>query len=208
MLGEDHREVQNTWNSYAQLLDGMRDFEGALAAYERVVASINRVRKGKPHLSLPALHHNRAFTLRRMGRFAEAEIGYQAAIAGLDEIGMDPAHPNRSYPLAALGQLYLEWGRLAQAEPILTDVLARRRAHFPEDHRLVNEVKNDLGATLSELGRYEEAEPLLLEAHDATIAKQPEHHPTVQAARFRLRQLYERMGKPERVAAYPALEAS
>ena len=202
MLGEDHREVQHTWNSYAQLLDATGDHKGALEAFHRVRESLDRVRRGKPHVSLPALHHNIAFVLRNLERFEEAEQGYLAAIDAQDAIGMGADHPNRTYPLAALGQLYLEWGRLDKAEPRLRSVLATRRQHFDEDHRLVNEVKGDLGATLTGLGRYEEAEALLLSAYDAFAAKRSAHHPNLQAVRFRLRELYKATGQPERVAAY------
>lgn len=70
----------------------------------------------------------------------------------------------RAVLLGAIGQVYRQQGRFAEAEPLLRECLELRRLHLPPDHELTGRAANNLALPLRGLGRYTEAKELLLEA--------------------------------------------
>ena len=72
-----------------------------------------------------------------------------------------------------------------------------RREVLGEDHRLVTEIKSNLGEALTGLGELEEAESLLLDAYQRFLdAFGPEYRWTSRSA-TRLAELYEKKGDAE-----------
>jgi tetratricopeptide (TPR) repeat protein len=99
-----------------------------------------------------------------------------------DTIALPPRHPNRSYPLANIADVYLRQGRFAKAETLLRDALAIRRENLPEGHTLISEAKSGLGEALTNLGNYAEAESLLLDAHTGFLNERGADDPRTKKA--------------------------
>lgn len=203
MLGPHHREVAHTWNSFAQVLTHNSNHDEALAAYDKVLEILNHLRKGKPHVSYPAVLNNRAFALMSNMQHDEALPYFEECLVEMERVGMAEGHPNRTFPQTGIGESYLYLGRYEEAEQIFRRMLEERREHWPEHHRLVTEIKSHLGAALTYQDRFEEAESWLKEAlaqHEAAFG--PEYrgyHKTLK----RLFNLYERSGNTQAMDAWP-----
>ncbi|MEM7078974.1 MAG: serine/threonine-protein kinase [Pseudomonadota bacterium] len=204
MLGEDHREVLNTWNSYSQLLGLKGDHDGMLAANFRLIQSLERLSeaRGELDVSLPAIYHNRAYTLKQLGRQAEAIEYFSKSMEMQDAIGLAADHPNRAYPMASIGQSYRLLGDKQQAVEWGLRAITLRRQHYAEDHRLIAEVKSDLGTVYRELGEYAVAEGYLLDAYAHTRARKGEDFHQTKVGRNNLRLLYEAWGRLDEAAKY------
>ncbi|MEQ9562909.1 MAG: serine/threonine-protein kinase, partial [Woeseiaceae bacterium] len=155
MLGPDHVEVAHTWNSYSQLLSDMGDIDGAVEANRQFIETMERAYDG-PHPSMGAAYNNRAILLRDQGDLEGALKNYQMSIDMQDAVDLPARHPNRSFPTAGIASVYLRQQRFAEAEPIYRDMIEVRQEGFGEDHLLVTELKNDLGAVLAGLGELDE----------------------------------------------------
>lgn len=204
MLGPDHREVINSWNSYSQLLGLKGDDEGMLAANFKLIQTLERLseERGELDVSLPAIYHNRAYTLKQLGRQEEAIEFFTKSMDMQDAVGLAPDHPNRAYPMASIGQSYRMLGDKAKAVEWGLRAITLRRQHYAEDHRLISEVKSDLGTVYRELGEYEEAEGYLLDAYKNTKARKGDDFHQTRTGRNNLRLLYEAWGRPDEAAKY------
>ena len=164
MLGPDHLEVAHSYNSYSQLLSDMGETAAAIDAQRKMIDIVART-QGDVHPSLGAAYNNLAIYLRDDGDLDGAIDYFDRALAVLDALELDPSHPNRSFPMGGKAGIYLRQDRHAEAEALLLEALVLRRNTWPEEHRLVQELKSSLGEALTGLGRFEEAETLLQEAH-------------------------------------------
>jgi len=206
MLGEDHAEVAHTWNSYAQLLSAMGEHERALEAYRTSLDLLEKRHDG-PHPSFGALYNNFAVTLKQQGKFDEALQYYQLSIDMQDAANLPPRHPNRTYPLGGMANAYLAMGRFEDSVRLARRVLELRREHFDEQHRLVSETKNILGAALTGTGAYDEAEQTLLDAHASFLEEFGEAHAGVSLAASNLADLFNARGDTEVEAKWRETEA-
>lgn len=201
MLGPEHIEVAHTWNSFAHLLADMGDVQGAIDGYEKTIDLLSRAHDG-PHPSFAAVYNNLAILYRNREEYGRAVEYYQKSIDMQDAVGLAERHPNRSYPITGKASVYLRQERFAEAEALFRDMLALRRENFPEEHRLISELKSELAAALTGLEQYDEAERLLLDAYDRFLTgRGPEDRRTQRAAQ-RLVTLYKRMGNPQAAAPY------
>ncbi len=203
LLGPEHYEVAVTWNSYSQLFMKTDRQDEALAANEHFVGIIER--NYGMHPSLGPAYNNRAFMLSEAGRYEEALENFEKSLEMQDAVGLPPRHFNRSFPTAGIAQVYQFQNRHAEAVPIFRDMLEIRREFIEEDHRLITELKSDLGGSLLELGELAEAEALLVEAHEKFSAREPDNAPRVIEVRRRLVKLYETTDRPELAAEMQAL---
>lgn len=201
MLGPDHLEVAHSWNSYSQLLADMGEDEAALTAHQNFVEILERVFDG-PHPSFGAAYNNFAVMLSTSGDFEGAIKNYQLSIDMQDAVDLPPRHPNRSFPLGGMANVFRKQQRFAEAEAMYRDVLSMRLESFPDDHRLVSEIRSGLGATLTELGQLDEAERLLQQAIESYEAQQGMQHPGALMTMERLAGLYERLGNQEESARW------
>lgn len=165
MLGPDHLEVAHTWNSYSQMLADDDRLQQALDANQAFIDIMERAYAG-PHPSLGAAYNNRATLLDDLGDLDASVEWFDRSIEMQDRTGLPERHVNRSFPLANKAFVLNKLGQYADAEAILRDMLELRREHFDEDHVLISELKNELGAALTGLGRYDEAERLLVEVRE------------------------------------------
>ncbi|NGX17728.1 serine/threonine-protein kinase [Wenzhouxiangella sp. XN24] len=193
ILGPDHLEVAHTWNSYSRMLGDKGDAEAAIRAHQNFIDILERAFDG-PHPSFGAAYNNLAVMLQRQNDYEGALQNYQLSIDMQDLVGLEPDHPNRSFPLGGIGAVYLLQERYADAAALFRDVLAMRIANFPAEHRLVAEIRSALGASLAGLGEYDEAEQLLLKAAEDFESEHGLSHPGTLNNMDRLVDLYERRG--------------
>jgi serine/threonine-protein kinase len=204
MLGLDHVEVAHTWNSYSQLLSDMGDIDGAVEANRQFIVTMERAYDG-PHPSMGAAYNNRAILLRDQGDLEGALENYQMSVDMQDAVDLPARHPNRSFPTAGIASVYLRQHRYAEAEPIYRDMIDVRREAFGEDHLLVTELKNDLGAVLAGLGEFDEAESLLTDAYQRFLEQRGTDDPRTTLAAKRLAEIYTQTGDEEKAATFREL---
>ena len=106
----------------------------------------------------PALLRTLAESLRRQGRFGEAEERLLAALEA-DEALWIPRDPARAPTLWGLGELYLAQGRYAEAEPVLTEALTLEEQSG--DHPSLANGLNALASAHLARGSYRTAAALL-----------------------------------------------
>jgi serine/threonine-protein kinase len=204
MLGPDHVEVAHTWNSYSQLLSDMDDIDGAVEANRQFIETMERAYDG-PHPRMGAAYNNRAILLRDQGDLEGALKNYQMSIDMQDAVDLPARHPNRSFPTAGIASVYLRQQRYAEAESIYRDMIDVRRESFGEDHLLVTELKNDLGAVLAGLGEFDEAESVLTDAYQRFLEQRGADDPRTTLAAKRLAEIYAQTGDEEKAATFREL---
>ena len=204
MMGPDHYELGSVWNSYGHLLAARGEIDRAIEAYETMLR-ISENAYGGVHPSLAAGYNNIAILYRNRGTFAEAAASYQRSLDMQTTVGLADDHPNRSFPMAGLGSVYLLEKAYDRAEETLLAALAIRRAHFDEQHRLISELKSDLAAVLMATDRASEAEALLLEIYPLFLDDWGADDPRTRRAAGRLVMLYEQTGQPEKADVYRAV---
>ncbi|MBN2446962.1 MAG: serine/threonine protein kinase [Phycisphaerae bacterium] len=103
------------------------------------------------------------------------------------------------------GQILLEQGEYAQAEPLLRECLALRQRVLPPDHWRTGRVMTRLGAVLIGLERFTEAEPLMLQGYAMMEAAADTPTEYTQEAIRSIIGLYEAWGRPEQTAEWRKL---
>jgi len=99
---------------------------------------------------------NRAIALRRAGRLAEAEAGFQSALA-FAEARLPPSAPALANARAGLGGVRLELGRAAEAVPLLAQAADASAAAHGEQHPRTRALLVELGDALERAGRHDDA---------------------------------------------------
>lgn len=201
MMGPDHYELGSVWNSYGHLLALRGDIPQAIEAYETMLR-ISENAYGGVHPSLAAGYNNIAIMYRNRGDYDEAAIRYQQSLDMQSAVGLAEDHPNRSFPMAGLGSVYLLKKDYELAERTLLAALEIRRQHFDETHRLISEIKSDLAAVLMATGREQEAEMLLLEIYPRFLENWGPEDPRTRRAAGRLVMLYEQLGSTAQADTY------
>ena len=201
MLGENHTEVAHTWGSYSQLLSDMGDTEGAIAANQKLIEITTLLHDGV-HPSLAAAFNNHAFLERDSGNLDNALIYFQKSIDMQDATGIPPRHPNRSFPISGLADIYQLQGNAGRAVTLYREALALRLETFATDHLLVWELRSSLGDALVDTGEYAESEALLIESHAWFQNNRGAEDPRTRSAARSLAKLYERTEQTEKRAQY------
>jgi tetratricopeptide (TPR) repeat protein len=89
-----------------------------------------------------------------------------------------------------------------QAEPLLRESLAIKKATNPKGHPAIASVMSFLGDCLTKQRRFREAEALLIESDEDLRSTMVEQNPRRVESRQRLVKLYEAWGKPDLAARY------
>ncbi len=110
-----------------------------------------------------------------------------------DQLG--PEHPDTLAAKFDLAALYQYQGRIAEAEPLETEVLAGRRRVLGERHPDTLSALNDLGLSYKAQDKLREAEPLLMEALEKRRHVLGEAHPDTLSSMNNLALLYQAKGK-------------
>jgi eukaryotic-like serine/threonine-protein kinase len=101
-----------------------------------------------------------------------------------------------------LALLLMDQGELSTARVIIESAYDGLHRALPPEHWRVAAVDVALGALLSAEGRYAEAEPCLVDGYEGLRAIRGEHSTYTHDARYRIYQLYEEWGRPEKAAPF------
>jgi tetratricopeptide (TPR) repeat protein len=156
------------------------------------------------------------YYLHNRGRYAEAELLYQRALAIRERLLFDVSHPHTATILNNLALLYQNQGMYGKAEPLYKRVLAIRLEGWEtpitfdlDDSPVMQEKKlvvhdlliaislNNLAMFYHAQGRYEEAEPLLRWALADRERLLGASHPDTASSLNNLAVLYRAQGKYE-----------
>ena len=154
------------------LLSLIEDSRGHYRAAEhnaREALELLRQGSARPEKESIALHHL-AVSLKRQGRFDEAEDLYRESLAIRREVVQGDDEEAIS-TMTSLAELLRVQGRLDEAEALHREALAAaRRIHGPT-HPLVGSCLNNLGLVLQDMEDYKAAEIVLREAleHDRRL---------------------------------------
>jgi len=104
--------------------------------------------------------------------------------------------------LENLGFILTNTDKPVQAEPLLRESLAIKKATNPKGHPDIADVMSLLGDCLTKQRRYREAEAFLIEGDEDLSSTMVEQNPRRVDSRQRLVRLYEAWGKPDLAARY------
>lgn len=204
MLGPDHAELGNTWNSYSLLLSKMGDFEGALKANIGFIEILKKA-YAKATPSLAAAYHNQASMLKDLERYPDAITHYQLSLKTQSEIGLPVKHVHRAYPLEGIAGVYVSQGKFSKAVELYQQVLAMRRESLSEDHKTVIDAKIGLGEAFTGLKQYQSAQELLLESYQQSLKTRGSRDGRTKKAVRKLIVLYQSAGQPEQIEKFRLL---
>jgi tetratricopeptide (TPR) repeat protein len=187
-------------SNLALLYSDMGQFEQALVLTQQVLDAKRRV-LGEDNPSTLATTINLALLHTRTGDFqACAELCGPLIQRARRVYGESHTHTLTSRGLLATA--YLGMGRSAQAETIFREVLQQRQAAQPSEPVRVAIALSQHGEALGALRRFEEAEPELLEGHRLLQEALGDAHTHTQQAAARVREFYDRWGRPQQKAAW------
>ena len=150
-LGGDH--LQTAQSQYA--LGSLLARRGALKEAEdllRRAAQTRRSQLGEKHFSVAATGEALAGVLRDAGRLEESLATYGEALSVDRAVFRRPAAPQTADALVGMGRTLLLLGRPAEAEPLLREGLATRRARLVPRDRRTAEAMAALACSLADRG--------------------------------------------------------
>jgi serine/threonine protein kinase/tetratricopeptide (TPR) repeat protein len=153
---------------------------------------------------LDSISSDLALTYIRAGQLDKAAAVCRASLEEARQLGKD--HPRTARALGDLGKILLDQKKTADAEPLLRECLAIRVKIAPEDWSTFL-TRSALGSALAGQKKYAAAEPLLLSGYlglreRATRIPVAVRSITLDLARYRIVQLYEVWGKPDKAAKW------
>jgi tetratricopeptide (TPR) repeat protein len=135
----------------------------------------------------------RAATLYKQGRYADAEPYFQEALA-IQEKALGPDDPDVAASLNNLAGVYREEGRYGEAEPLYRHALAIREKLLGRDNPTLASNLNNLAVLFSNEGRFRDAEPLFRRALALKEKASGPEDPDVARTLNNLAQLYRVQG--------------
>ena len=144
ILGSEHRDTLGTCYRLGDALFAQEKFVEAGVHFERVLSG-NEKTLGSEHTDTLAAWYRLGQTLFAQGRPVEAEVQFERALSGYKK--------NKNYEwtkIAAveLSRTYEKQGRLAEAEPMLQQLLIEFEAALGPDHDLTLDVCSEMGKIL------------------------------------------------------------
>jgi tetratricopeptide (TPR) repeat protein len=200
VLGPEHHDTLVTTNNLAGVYKAMGRFAEA-EPLQAACVQIARRTLGDRHLETLVFMGNLADTYRREGRYSDAAVLMRETLE-LRRTALGATHPHTLITIDLLGDILLRQGKPAEAEPLLRESLAAR-LQSDTSGWMTAATRAQLGAALLRQRRFAEAEPLLAEGY-RDLAAHADLIPAmrrsiVAEAREHLVELYNELGKPERV---------
>jgi tetratricopeptide (TPR) repeat protein len=192
-LGPVHPRVSATLSRYSDMLLAKGDLERAEQTAREAIDV--RRRAGETDAGLAKDLFSLAIVLRQRQRAGEAVPLMEEALR-LQRQLLEGEHPDLAQTLTLLGSVRLDLGETREAEPLLRDALAIRRAKLPGNWLTAN-TASVLGGCLVALERFDEAEALLVESLPAIEAALGPRDFRSRDARERLAELDERTARAE-----------
>ena len=132
---------------------GAEDFDRGLEWAALAEAALERI--GNPPARRAALHHTHGYLLSRQGKFAEAAVQHQQALAIRQRISPTSYETSRS--LNSLAFAYDEIGRYAEARALAERALAIQLGELGPSHPEIALCYNNLGNIASDEGDFARA---------------------------------------------------
>lgn len=203
VLGEQHPDTLHNMKNLAVLY---RD-QGRYMEAEPLIAKVLKVQQRV----LGAEHPDTVISMNELARlyWDERKYAYAEAlyikVLELQRRVLGAEQPRRLSSMTDLAALYLEQGRYTQAEALLHQALNGFERATPNDWDRYRS-QSLLGASLAAQGQYAEAERLLLSGYEGMLDREAimpfADRFNVKKALDRLIYLYQRWGKPDRVAEW------
>ncbi len=201
-FGDNYPTLIGTLSNMGMQLRRSGDLDAAKEAFEEALVLQSEV-FGEDHQD-PILINNYAGVHYAAGDFAAAERLYRDALA----VVLDRGGPQQ-VPVLRLGlriaRTLTRQDAVLEAEREVRRLLAEEIVD--DSHWMWHEARNILGESLSSQGRCEEAEPMLTESFQGILAKNKTARVHDDAFE-RLRDHFERCGKPEEIPRYEAMLSS
>ncbi len=189
--GNHHLELsQGLWNLGMELDRLGRFDEGAASLREGI--GIRREKLGDSSVAVADITDALAQLLAHQGDYASAERLYQKTLA----VRRGRADPILSFKLSQYAEVLRAQDRLAEAEPVLRDAVARQRARYGEQHLFTASILERLATVVRDRGNYASAESLFRQGLTIYTAAYHgvERHSTT--TRIGLARLYVMRGDP------------
>ncbi|MBX7168846.1 MAG: CHAT domain-containing protein [Pirellulales bacterium] len=197
VLGDREPALAQVLNHLGNTYFGLEKYRESLDYYQRA-EQIARSYLGDQHPFIGVLLSNRANALRLLGDSAAAEPLFQTGLKLEEEsLGAETTEYEVDFNnhLGGLGQLYLDLGDYARAEPIFRRVVERLRPQrFLQTETFVRSLHNH-GTILRLLNEYGRAEPVLQESIQVSRAAQIDDTPEFAMRLNALAILYDDLGR-------------
>jgi serine/threonine protein kinase/tetratricopeptide (TPR) repeat protein len=197
-LGRNHA---HTLHAVANLGVNYKD-AGRFSEAIPLLEKIYRAAKKEPTLRFVGLHLLDAYV--KAGENVKLAELFQGQVSEIRK-AVPPNSPYLAGLLAQVGLAHLEQKKWAEAEPLLRESLAIREQLQPDAWTTFN-TKSMLGGALVGQKKYADAEPLLLAGYEGMKKQQakipPEGRIRLREAVTRLVDLYEEMGKKDKVSRW------
>jgi len=158
IYGEEHEEIALALNNLALVYHDLGDYDRAEPLYRESIAMDARL-FGAGHANVAIGEGNLGLLLIDRARYEEASELLSGVLAKGEQEG-----PGRLFTLEKLALAYGAMGRRAEAEALIRETLAGRRAHHGEAHPLVARSMVRLAELLGDRGALTEAERLARDA--------------------------------------------
>lgn len=199
-FGANDVRLSDTLSALGGLARDRENFGEAVGYFERALAGL-RAANSSP-LDVASTMDNLGDVYGLLGRFDDGERMLKQAIDLFDRsFGKNAeAAPNYDKMLNDLGNLYLDAGRLPDAEAAMRRSLAITRARNGDAHPNVAGAMGNLATVLEHEGRYAEAEKLYQQTLQAYERVYGPNHPTTAIGLNNLANVYSAQGKNEAAA--------
>jgi tetratricopeptide (TPR) repeat protein len=192
LLGEKHRETQDTMNSLAWLYREQGRYAQAEPIFAKVL-ELRRRQRGKEHPDTLTTLADVAVLNLDQGKYAQAEPLLTTVLrARLRVLGEE--HADTLATMHNLASLYRDQGKYAQAELLFARVLELRRRVLGEEHPETLISMNTLARVYRFEGKYAQAEPLYTRALELQRRVLGPEHPDTLVTMNNLAVLYRERG--------------
>ena len=164
-LGSDDSLEAKLYNRLGMLANRQRNYETAIAHFERATAANVRRLGADQRFAFPETN-NLAISYRGLRRYDEAAALYREILEGLER-AYGPRHPDRISTLLNLSILESFRGRPEVSIELARQGLDLALGVFGEHHPRTADFWLQLGEALLDLGRADEALPVLEKSHAA-----------------------------------------
>jgi serine/threonine protein kinase/tetratricopeptide (TPR) repeat protein len=176
-LGADQDETVASLIALAHV-EAALGVDSTAAAYTADVLAARRRTLGDGHPLVAEALSDYGYTLRRQGRYEDAERAYREALA-LKRRALGDDHPSVATTLNNLGVLLGVAGRYDEVAPILEEALAIRRARYGDVHPLVASSINNLAQLAVATGDLDAAFGYQQEALELALRLYDGDHPDI-----------------------------
>jgi CHAT domain-containing protein/tetratricopeptide (TPR) repeat protein len=199
-FGANDVRLAGTLSALGGLARDKENFREAAGYFERALTGLQAA--NAPPFDIASAMDNLGDIYGLLGRFDDGERMLKQGIDLLDRSFGKGAEavPNYDKMLNDLGNLYLDAGRLSDAEAVMRRSLAITRARSGETHPNVAATTGNLATVLEHEARYAEAEKLYQQTLQAYERLYGPNHPTTAIGLNNLANAYSAQGKNEAAA--------